>query len=85
VTSGSFYHHFEGQREFLEALADYYGGENAERILVVLEPECDPANRIRRMRTPTEEWDIARLDSAMRVWATSDHRARAAVDVLMIG
>jgi AcrR family transcriptional regulator len=79
VTSGSFYHHFDSHRDFLAALADFYGDGNMERILVALEPVQDPANRIRRIRTLAEEWDVARLDSAMRVWGTSDERARAAV------
>ncbi len=79
VTSGSFYHHFAGFREYLQALADYYGGENVDRIIEALDPVSGPADRIRRIRTLAEEWDVARLDSAMRVWGTSDERARAAV------
>lgn len=79
VTSGSFYHHFTDLRSYLSALADYYGGENVERIMRELEPLDDPAERVRRIRTLAEEWDIARLDFAMRVWGASDERARTAV------
>lgn len=79
VTSGSFYHHFTGFRDYLHALADYYGGENVDRIIEALGPVQDPADRVRLIRTLAEEWDVARLDSAMRVWATSDDRARASV------
>jgi AcrR family transcriptional regulator len=79
VTSGSFYHHFGDFREYLDALADYYGGENIEILNDALATVTDPAGRLRQMFSLREQWDIARLDSAMRVWATSDDRARAAV------
>ena len=79
VTSGSFYHHFTDFRDYLEALADYYGGENVERLAEALEPLRDPAERLRVMFSLRDQWDIARLDQAMRVWAAGDERARAAV------
>jgi AcrR family transcriptional regulator len=79
VTSGSFYHHFGGWRDYLDALADHHAGWNVDRIVEALEPIADPAQRIRALRILAEEWNVARLDSAMRVWATSDPRARAAV------
>src|SRR5581483_11388794 len=79
VTSGSFYHHFTDFRDYLDALADYYGGENIDRVVEALKPVPDPADRLRLMHTLREDWNIARLDSAMRVWATSDDRARRAV------
>jgi AcrR family transcriptional regulator len=79
VTSGSFYHHFADFRDYLDALADYYGGENIERVVEALEPISDPAERLRLVFALREQWNIARLDSAMRVWASSDDRARTAV------
>jgi AcrR family transcriptional regulator len=79
VTSGSFYHHFHDWQEFLDALADYYGNENVQRIMDGIKYVEDPVQRIRMLRTLAEEWDAARLDLAMRVWGTSNLRARAAV------
>lgn len=79
VTSGSFYHHFTDFRDYMDELADYYGGENIERIRTALADVPDPANRLRLMLALREEWDIARLDAAMRVWASGDERARSAV------
>ena len=79
VTSGSFYHHFTDFRDYLDALADYYGAENIDRVIEAVQPIPDPADRLRLMLALREDWDIARLDSAMRVWATSDDRARRAV------
>jgi AcrR family transcriptional regulator len=79
VTSGSFYHHFTDWQDFLNALADFYGNENVDRIMLEIKLVDDPAERVRLLHTLAEEWDIARLDSAMRVWGTSNLRARAAV------
>jgi AcrR family transcriptional regulator len=79
VTSGSFYHHFTDFRHYLDALADYYSEENVERIEEAWDADAAPAERLRRLHVLREQWDVARLDSAMRVWATSDERARSAV------
>lgn len=79
VTSGSFYHHFTDFRHYLQALADYYSEENVERIDEAWDASAVPAERLRQLHVLREQWDVARLDSAMRVWATSDERARAAV------
>jgi AcrR family transcriptional regulator len=79
VTSGSFYHHFTDFRHYLDALADYYSEENVERIEQAWDAHAAPAERLRQLHALREQWDVARLDSAMRVWATSDERARAAV------
>jgi AcrR family transcriptional regulator len=79
VTSGSFYHHFTDFRDYLDALADDYGEGNIDRVFDALAPIEDPAERLRTMFALREQWDVGRLDSAMRVWASSDERARAAV------
>ena len=79
VTSGSFYYHFPDFRHYLDALADYYSEDNVERIDQAWDVHAAPAERLRQLHVLREQWDVARLDSAMRVWATSDERARAAV------
>jgi AcrR family transcriptional regulator len=79
VTTGSFYHHFSGFREFLDALADHYGSENAEAVSGLLSDVGDAAERLRLLRALAEDWNIGKLDLAMRVWATTDPRAAAAV------
>jgi AcrR family transcriptional regulator len=79
VTSGSFYHHFGDFRDYLDALADYYGGDNIERVIEALAPIPDPAERLRLLFSLRDQWEITRLDSAMRVWASGDERARVAV------
>jgi AcrR family transcriptional regulator len=79
VTSGSFYHHFTDFRHYLDALADHYSEANVERIEQAWDAHAAPAERLRQLHALREQWDVARLDSAMRVWATSDERARSAV------
>lgn len=78
VTSGSFYHHFSDFGAFLDALADDYGTVHLERIAAAIESD-DPSQRIREMRRLMEAWAAPDLDRAMRVWATSNERAAAAV------
>lgn len=79
VTSGSFYHHFTDFPEYLDALADFYGGANVDTIVEILSAEPDPFERMRRMREMADTMDIGDLDTAMRVWATTSDRARLAV------
>src|SRR5581483_3461598 len=74
VTSGSFYHHFHDWSEFLDALADFYGNENVSRITAAIRFIDDPADRVRMLNTLADEWDVARLDAAMRVWGASNPR-----------
>jgi len=78
VTTGSFYHHFKDIGEYLDALADHYGGENVDRVLATAEG-VHGAARLAEMYRLAEVWDIAPLDRAMRIWATSSDRAAAAV------
>lgn len=78
VTTGSFYHHFKDMGEYLDALADHYGGENVERVLAATEGLSGGA-RLAEMNRLADEWNIAPLDRAMRIWATSSDRAATAV------
>jgi AcrR family transcriptional regulator len=79
VTSGSFYHHFESFEQYLDYLAEFYGGDSVDEVVAALREIAEPTERLLRMRTLAEELNIARLDSAMRVWATTNRRAADAV------
>lgn len=78
VTTGSFYHHFQDIGEYLDALADQYGSENAQRVIEAA-ADLPPAERLFALQQMAADWDIPRLDRAMRIWATSSPRAAAAV------
>jgi AcrR family transcriptional regulator len=82
VTTGSFYHHFADFGTYLDALADAY---DTRAAFGVIADEHDPLQRIRVLRATAEQLDIPRLDAAMRVWAASSDRARAAVAQLDAG
>lgn len=82
VTTGSFYHHFADFGAYLDALADAYAVESPREALALVAAEHDPLTRVRVMREMAEQLDIPRLDAAMRVWAASSERARAAVATL---
>lgn len=82
VTTGSFYHHFRDVSAYLDALADHFGAANVARVLGALEAVRTPQDRLRVMWELAQERDVLRLDSAMRVWATTSERARAAVTAL---
>src|SRR5690349_5521600 len=75
VTTGSFYHHFQDFGEYLDALADWYGSDSPREALFLVAKERDPIQRIRVLRQKAEQFDIPRLDAAMRVWAASSPRA----------
>jgi AcrR family transcriptional regulator len=78
VTTGSFYHHWSDMDEFLAALADYYAADQLEDGLA-LASDSDPVKRLARLAGVAWTHKMPALDRAMRVWATSDRRAEAAV------
>lgn len=78
LTTGSFYHHFGGMREYRDELARYYGADLARRNLeLVTDP--DPRQRLRHLGALAREQRMVSLDAAMRDWAGSDPLAAASV------
>lgn len=87
VTTGSFYHHFRDIHEYRDALADHYGAQGVER-LIELAGDLHGGERLTEMWQKARELDIPALDRAMRIWATTNERAQAAVekqDVILLG
>lgn len=79
LTTGSFYHHFGGMTEYLDALAEFYGSEQIERNLAQLQLD-DPRERIRRAMELARDQHLVPLDIAMRDWAGSSTAAARAVE-----
>lgn len=81
VSTGSFYHHFTDFEQYLGELANHYTVERVMSDLQVAgsDGEAPPVERLRRLARRSNEAGTFALDRAMRIWATMDPRAEAAV------
>lgn len=79
VSTGSFYHHFADFPAYQAALADYFSGDQIRRVLDEANEANGPLCRIERLVAIVARDALSRLGLAMRAWAESDPRARAAV------
>ena len=70
ATTGSFYWHFEGMKDLLECLLDYWERELTNSIRdAVLAYRGSPIRRIHYLMIQVIERDAAVYDHAMSVWA----------------
>jgi AcrR family transcriptional regulator len=88
VSTGSFYHHFSDFDAYQGKLARYFAEDQVGDLINALErAEQDPIGRIRLLGQTVRRRGASRVAVAMRAWAESDPRARAAVerhDTLML-
>ena len=88
VSTGSFYHHFSDFDAYQGQLARYFAEDQVGALIEALErAEPDPIGRIGLLGQTVRRRGAARVAIAMRAWAESDPRARAAVerhDALML-
>lgn len=78
LTVGSFYHHFSGMPEYLDALAGYYGAAQVDEHLDELLAR-PPRDRLRSLLQIATDDRMRPLDVAMRDWSGSNEAAAAAV------
>lgn len=81
VSTGSFYHHFTDFEQYLGALAESY---SLERVMLDLERalqdgDPSPIARLQSLARQSLKAGTFELDRAMRIWATMDPRAEAAL------
>ena len=80
LTKGSFYWHFRGRGELLEALLDFWAREMTEaefeRVQAV---RGGLAARLRTLAEDVLEKGLGRYDPAVRAWARADRKVAAAV------
>jgi len=81
VSTGSFYHHFKNFDDYLSALAEFYGSEQAQRPFDAARARVgdDPKSLLREATTIFGAESGRQLNIAMRSWAQTDERACAAV------
>jgi AcrR family transcriptional regulator len=77
VTKGSFYHHFEGRPQFVDALLEYWVSEHASRLIRVSESISDPDERRAVLKSiaiglPHD------AEAAIRSWSAQDGHVAAA-------
>lgn len=81
VSTGSFYHHFPDFEQYLGALAESY---SLDRVMADLESalrdaDTSPVARLKSLGRQSVKAGTFELDRAMRIWATMDPRAEAAL------
>lgn len=80
VTTGSFYHHFEGRADFLAALTDYWCESQVDAVIALVDAEeASPVDRALKLEHIANELGIGPQDREMRAWARHDPKVRAAV------
>ena len=81
VSTGSFYHHFADFDAYQGRLADYFAEAQISALVdAIRKAEADPVGRIRLLAQTVRRRGLSRLSIAMRAWAESDARAKAAVE-----
>ena len=78
LTTGSFYHHFSGMPDYLDALARYYGTEQVDQHIAGID-EDDARGRIRALAALSRDERMGPLDAALRDWAGGNAAAAEAV------
>jgi AcrR family transcriptional regulator len=80
ASTGSFYHHFADFSGYEAALAHYFAGPQIESAIAdITASGLPPLDRIRALVAFVLRAGMSRLALAMRAWAESEPRARAAV------
>jgi AcrR family transcriptional regulator len=76
VTKGSFYHHFDGRPQFVDALLDYWATEHASRLISISASIADPIERMAVLKNIAISLPHD-AEAAIRAWSSQDARVAA--------
>lgn len=80
VTKGSFYWHFKDRAALHAAMLEEWSSTATGDIIAAVDRDADSRARLRQLITrTTADTKVARLETAIRSWATSDEKAKRAV------
>jgi len=79
-TKGSFYHHFDGRPGFVDALLKVWERDVTDRLIATGHGPGSVEDRLRAVNRQASELRNARLERAIRGWASREALARTAQD-----
>lgn len=79
-TKGSFYHHFDGRSGFVEALLKHWERAATDRLIETGRGTGPVEDRLRNVNRQASELRNARLERAIRGWASREALASTAQD-----
>ncbi len=79
-SKGSFYHHFDGRGGYVEDLLAAWEAQATDRIIASGSSDAPVKERLRAVNRQASELRNARLERAIRGWATREPQARRVQD-----
>ena len=79
-SKGSFYHHFDGRRGYVDSLLSEWEGRATDRLIATGRGEGSVEERLRAVNRQASELRNARLERAIRAWAAREPLAARAQD-----
>ena len=77
VTKGSFYHHFTGREDFIDAVLQYWHQEhNLSVRRAVEETDGGPREKLRTLMLTVYQNELTNYDLPIRAWAMDNDRVR---------